>query len=268
MDIRFDGFELKFIIAVGFLLVAGAFNFFERCARFANVCCVIGLWLLLGMVSIIFCYMFATLKIPLYDKELSMLDKALGFDWLSYYHFGTRQEIVNKVLKAAYSSLGVQTLLTVLFLAFRRKFARNLELVWITLVALLLTAAISGLIPAVGALYYYQIGLEHAVHLQDYFALRTGEPMRFALENVRGIITFPSFHTSSAILLMYAHRGERSVYLFVPANILMLLATPIFGGHYLVDLLGGLAVAVVSIFAVQYAKASKPRMQSDWQKKA
>ena len=255
VDINFEGFESKFFSAFVLLVISGVFGYLGKYSRLENVCCVMGIWLLLGMASIIFCYMFATLRFPLYDKQLSALDKAFGFDWVSYFNFCIRHQFVNKVLRVAYSSLGWQTIFTISFLAYRRKFTKNIELVWITLVSLLITTAVSGIIPACGTFYFYGVGLENAVHLKDYFSLRTGEPLRFALDNIHGIITFPSFHTASAILLTYAHRGERSFYLFLLANILMILATPVFGGHYLVDVLGGGVVAVFSIFLVQYLKA-------------
>ena len=65
------------------------------------------------------------------------------------------------------------------------------------------------------------------------------------------LLTFPSFHAVSAALYVWACwpiRWLRGVGLI--GNTVMLAATPIGGGHYFVDVIAGLVVAVASIYAV------------------
>jgi membrane-associated phospholipid phosphatase len=142
-----------------------------------------------------------------------------------------------------------------LYFSHSRKDDRNDELFWTAAISLAITGVLSGIFPAAGALHHFRIGLEHAVHLHDFFALRDRTVTTFALSHMEGIVTFPSFHTVCAILLMYVFRGTR---IFIPVvwlNALLLLSTPIFGGHYLVDMVGGGVVALLAIYAANFARA-------------
>jgi hypothetical protein len=69
-------------------------------------------------------------------------------------------------------------------------------------------------------------------------------------EGLVGIVTFPSFHAAAAVLYLWA---LWCVWWMRPlallANGAMLLATPIGGGHYFVDVFAGMAVAVLAIAA-------------------
>ena len=68
-----------------------------------------------------------------------------------------------------------------------------------------------------------------------------------------GIVTFPSFHAATAALYLWAFwpvRWFRPV--AVVANVGMLLATPLGGGHYFIDVFAGIAVAAAAIIAAQW----------------
>jgi membrane-associated phospholipid phosphatase len=81
--------------------------------------------------------------------------------------------------------------------------------------------------------------------------MRNGGSASFALGQLRGIVTFPSYHTVLAILFTYAHRSRRSFPVFLIINCLMLVSIPSEGGHYLSDVLAGAGLAVVAIVAAR-----------------
>ncbi|MGI9368651.1 MAG: phosphatase PAP2 family protein, partial [Ruegeria sp.] len=61
-----------------------------------------------------------------------------------------------------------------------------------------------------------------------------------------GTIAFPSFHTVMAVLVVWYLRGTS---LFLPAlliNVMMAPAILVHGGHYLTDMVGGVATFAVS----------------------
>ena len=63
-----------------------------------------------------------------------------------------------------------------------------------------------------------------------------------------GLVTFPSFHTTLAIITTYAVRGVR--YVFAPVcalNAVVIVATLPEGGHHLIDLVAGALIAAVAI---------------------
>ena len=66
------------------------------------------------------------------------------------------------------------------------------------------------------------------------------------------MLTFPSFHAVSAVLYAWALWPVRW---FKPANLFcntaMIVATPAGGGNYLVDVIAGVAVAILSVHAAR-----------------
>lgn len=83
----------------------------------------------------------------------------------------------------------------------------------------------------------------------------------FLIEHPEGLVTFPSFHTALAVIFAYSMRGIRYIALPVYAlNAMLILATLPQGGHYLVDVVAGLAVAAMSIKSVSWiARIRMPR---------
>lgn len=205
------------------------------------------LWVLLTAVGGVFTYIFATLNRPLLDVEFAKIDLAMGFHWLRFYAFVQSHHLVGTLLTIAYYSSLVQIFFSIIFLSHIGRDDRNDELWWTSLIALVLTSVLSGLFPAGGTLFYYSIGLDNAVHLPHFLALRDGRLTELVLGDLKGIVTFPSYHTVMALLLIYVYRKLPIFPWIVALNILMLISTPINGGHYLVDMIGGAAVAALSI---------------------
>lgn len=255
IHVRFIGVDLNLYFTLILLTVSIFYHSFRKDRRLFEVSYYAALWGLMMAVGPPLTYLCATFKFRLYDNDLVMLDRMLGFDWPSYYDFFTYNKTIAAIFLTAYFSMLVQLFFSVIYFSHIRKYHRNNELFWVAFISLVITSFLSGIFPATGALQYYDTGLNHAVHLHDYAVLRSGSFSEFVLRDMKGIITFPSYHTAAAVMLGYAYRGTR---MFIPVfclNILMLLATPVFGGHYLVDLLGGTGVAIMSILITHYLRA-------------
>jgi hypothetical protein len=111
------------------------------------------------------------------------------------------------------------------------------------------TMVISGIWPTLGPFAAHGGG--DVVYLRDVLALRAGGPWHFDLLAMQGIVTMPSYHTVQAVLLTYAFRRTGLVgYGIATLNVVMLLSISPIGGHYLVDMLAGGALALGAI-AVQ-----------------
>jgi membrane-associated phospholipid phosphatase len=90
------------------------------------------------------------------------------------------------------------------------------------------------------------------LHVADLTALRDGTLRVISLDRMQGIIAFPSYHAALAVIFaasLWTLRWLR--WPGVALNALMIAATPINGGHYFVDVLAGIMVAVVSVTAVR-----------------
>jgi len=253
--IRFTGVESYLLIVMILLAVSGLYSSVRKDRRLCEISYYVALWTLMMAIIPAFTYLCATLQFRLYDEDFVLLDRALGLDWLGYYRFITKNRALAEFLMTMYHSMIPQLFFSILYFTHIRKHDRNDELFWIAFICLVMTSVLSGILPAAGALYHYDIGLNYAIHLRDYFALKNGTISTFSIREMEGIITFPSFHAAAAILLIHAYRRTR---IFLPVlclNILMILATPIFGGHYFVDIAGGGIVAFISIFTTKYLRS-------------
>jgi membrane-associated phospholipid phosphatase len=92
--------------------------------------------------------------------------------------------------------------------------------------------------------------------LRDFPRVRDGSLRDLHIVDLVGIITFPSFHAAACVLYLWALWAiwwMRPI--MVVTNGLMLLATPVGGGHYFVDVFAGMAVAVLAIAAAKWLDA-------------
>lgn len=219
--------------------------------RIAEASGYVALWLLFSLGGCILTYLAATPALPLQDTAYRAWDAAIGFDWAAWTAWIRRQPELRDVLRLAYGSLPLQIAGTAVILAFAGRTARNRQLLTAAAVGLLITTLVWTLLPAMGpfALQPLPGTLPADIrYIPDVEALRAPGPDRFAVEELQGIIVFPSYHTVLGVLFVWAHRGLR--WSFPPVlllNVLMLASVPSEGGHYLVDLLAGLLVAAVAI---------------------
>lgn len=187
-------------------------------------------------------YLVTATNAPLADSALAAADSAIGFEWHSWAAWVLAHPLVHVTFVLAYGSLLYQLVACVLFLALRSSAD---EFLWILIVSGLLTIAISGFVPAIG-------NLADAPHIPHFTALRAGTLHTIPIgRGSQGLIAFPSFHTTLAIIVAYAVREIR--WLFVVAcvlNLLVILSVPTEGGHYLVDVFAGAALGALAIWAM------------------
>jgi len=82
---------------------------------------------------------------------------------------------------------------------------------------------------------------------------------------LQGVVQCPSFHTTLALGLVYAFRGM--VRTAKTINILcamILFGVPVFGGHYLVDMIGGTLVLVMSLAVTRAAPLAARRLSAGY----
>ena len=246
--------EYSILVVAGLLsLCVLFFGIFGLRSRVGVMLAYLALWMATRPVGLAFTYLLASLDLPLIDRSLDSFDRALGFGWLSWYNFVNEAASVKAVLFAAYASLSLQIVFSIIYFSHREESRSNNELWWAGTIALVLTTIGSGIFPAAGTFEYYGVtGGMRGVHLHDLYALRNGTVTSFSVDKMIGIITFPSYHTIITILLTYMYRNQRRMLSVVlPLNILQLLAIPSEGGHYISDILGGGAVAIIVIWIVQ-----------------
>jgi hypothetical protein len=219
--------------------------------RMATAATMLALWLAWMFAGAVLSYLAASFAMPLQDAALSALDARMGFDWLQWHRFVESIPPLDNLLRIAYFSMLPQVVLSIFPLSHADRREEREHFWWSTMTAMIITCAVSGLLPALCAWDYYRTSQHLNIHIPDLVALRDGTLGVVTITKLKGIVTFPSFHAAMAILLTYPYRSFRAFPLVVAWNILMLLSIPKHGGHYLVDILAGILVAAVSIQVVR-----------------
>lgn len=211
----------------------------------------------------VFNHLSMTTELPYADDLLARWDEALRFDWRGYFALAQGHRAMLITLSLAYMSLSL-----VSFIAFfalntmgdERRIRFFLETFFVTAI---ICTVIGAFFPAKAAVatYFGDVGkiasfreVPGVYHLEHLFRLRGDQPVTLNLDDMPGLVTFPSFHTAAGIVLIASFWRT---YLF-PAifaySLLMIASTPIFGAHYFVDLIGG---TVVAMLVVTYSAAQR-----------
>ncbi|WP_271572771.1 phosphatase PAP2 family protein [Bradyrhizobium sp. CCBAU 11386] len=204
-------------------------------------------------------YVAASCALPLQDATMEWLDRAIGFDWSAWRDALLDRPTAYRLLVVTYNSLFSQFLLVVIYFCKRDMVARIEELMLLMVATLVPTVLISAIWPTLGP--FAALAPNDSGFLQDLLELRAGGPLHFNLLALKGIIQMPSYHTALAVLYTYAFRGTGLIGWVVAAvNMVMLLAIPPVGGHYLVDVLAGGALAFGAIVVLRAARHGVSRI--------
>ena len=216
------------------------------------------LWLVFSVAGAVMTYLAAAQDGAVYDARLALLDAELGFRWSGWIAYVETHPLLKFAFAVAYGSLLPQVLFSVWWLSFLRWDQRNAELLANAMLALLLTTAVFFLFPALGPC----VGVPacHDAYVDDLVGLRHGDLPSLNMMLLKGVIAFPSFHAVLAMLFTYAHRRSPIFLPMAGFNGLMLLAIPSEGGHYLVDIIGGVVVGGVAILATSVLPPRVPAL--------
>ena len=188
---------------------------------------------------------------PLVDERLMAMDRAIGFDWLAGYQLVSSWPALKSTLSFAYHSLIFQGLYFCLLLGLMGRKDRLRDMFWLFLLSGLFACAGSLLIPAQGPSKLFDIET-HTGFMPVMEQILRGENLSFALSDMKGIVTFPSFHTAMALGYVWAFRGTGPIgWGIAGLNLVMLAAIPFIGGHYLMDMIGGAAAMLLSVGIVK-----------------
>lgn len=197
---------------------------------------------------------------PLADPQLAAIDAALGLDWLAYMRWLDGHPGLVAAMDLVYGSLSFYSCVAFLILLAARGPERAREFVLLFLAMAVASIVIGMFVPATGAMVHYapDPGLFQAIRADagTYFwpplqQLRSRPDLSLDLANLPGLVALPSFHTAMGVAMIWCSRG--GLRLFIPSlavNLLMIASTPLFGGHYFVDVFAGAALAAAAAWAL------------------
>ncbi len=211
------------------------------------------LMLAFGYVAVIFQYLCVTLNAPLLDSTLVAFDRGLGFDWLGLYRWETRHGMVFTLLNYIYLSYLPQIVLTLLILCLCRQTARAAEFALLFMLSALGVTLISARFPASSPwLHFGLVGHYEASAVSYLYPLRDGLMKVLRTGHPQGLVSVPSLHTIAAVLLVYAVRGLPWLLPFsAMLNVAMIFSALVTGGHYLADIIAGLAFVTPLVLAAR-----------------
>ena len=247
-------------IMLGILGVGGCFYTFIRPrADFASAIFNFMLLQLFLFYSGILSYLGTRASLPEVDHQLAAWDKALGLDWPGFVYWAASQPLICDWAVIVYDKpFFVLPFMIMALLVLTKKAHRFEELVSFTLITMLITLIIGTLMPAGSPYAYHGISVDitakfHAIADATYnnffYQVRSGQIRAMDMENRQGLIAFPSYHTVVALMLtLYVRDFAGSIGPMALVSLGIILATPLIGGHYFVDILGGIVVAMVAFW--------------------
>jgi membrane-associated phospholipid phosphatase len=238
--IEWRSFELPVGVSVIFLVLGWAST--GRSSALARTGYAVACILLMSHGAVTLSYVVGSWGGPFRDNILRGADAQLGFSWMVWNRWLVSHPTLNAFLSWIYPQVILATIAVTLVVAMERDARPFLRAI---AVAFGFTLAGMLLVPAAG-----NDLADPSVSVR--IALEAGTFRHYDIARAAGLVTMPSFHAVLAVLCALACWPLR--WLRWPAmvyNAVMLVATVRAGGHYLVDVLAGIAVAIGSAWLVR-----------------
>jgi PAP2 superfamily len=209
---------------------------------------------LLYLVTTILCgiiaaYAMQRFAFPLQDRFLAAADAALGLNWADFAYWVDGHLRIQRLFHFAYHTIAIQIALPLVVLALSNQLNEIRSYLLAFAIAFIVTIFISALMPAVGPVVFVDrdsfeiLKFTGATPVEHLARLRAAGPLIFT-DAPGGIATFPSFHTTVAVLTPLTVRRHYRIFI-----VLLVLDTAMLGGtitegaHYYIDVLAGGAMA-------------------------
>lgn len=264
--LEFGSTTKPFILAIIATFIAAGFSI-RKMDYLAIAIFSAAFFVLFGKAANVLNYLSHASGMPLADQMLANIETSIGINWLSILEYFNTHPLLAKTTMMTYDYLRLWSFMTVIALLVMQKHERLREFIILFAISATATIIIGAFLPAGGTYHYYQpnIALMNNINpgagrffLPQLLAIHDGSLTHINLGKVVGLITFPSFHVIMALLMAWA---MRKTILFVPAALIssgIIVGTPVFGGHYFPDLIGGAIVTTFSIIAYYRWAGRKP----------
>jgi membrane-associated phospholipid phosphatase len=213
-------------------------------------------------------YALQRFAFPLQDRFLAAADITLGLSWLDYAHWVDRHAPIQAALHFAYDSIAVQIALPVIILALSNRLDDLRIYLLGFAIAFIVTIIISALMPAAGPIVsadraaFGLLRFTGATPIDHLTRLREAGSLVMS-DFPGGIATFPSFHSTVAVLTPLALRGyPRILAALLIFNGAMLAGTVTEGAHYFSDVLAGIGMAFFGYCLARYVVRAEDRLFS------
>jgi len=207
--------------------------------------------LLCGLVSC----MGLRLGLPIADGWLARGDALAGFDVRMVSEYVAARPALSSLLHFAYNISGPLCIAAVGWNLYRGDRLRLWQVVATIVAAMQITALLSVLFPAQGA--SVSLGLDSlqgnglpygagTYSVAEFWHFYSGSDLLVTLGDLNGIVCFPSFHTVMALVILQGFATSPVKWAALAWSALTIVSTVPMGGHYVIDLMGGILVWIVA----------------------
>ena len=271
---------VHFDIDIGAYLILGALSaalagggiFYDRVrkdARLSAMLLATGFLVSFSAGFSVLNYFLLTVAGPRIDLALAHADRLMGINWPAIMGFMSRYPGPNLILQIAYVSLLPQIALLIALLGWKARGEEISALCLAISIGAMATVFFWAFFPSFGAFTVYHLDPQIAGRLSlaldaryghDLMNLLATGPGHISPRELKGLVGFPSFHTALAVMVMwYARRLMIVRWPIWALNIAVIVSTPIQGGHHVVDVAGGLAIAALAIALTEQIRAAAAR---------
>jgi len=247
-------------IAWSLVLLSGAAFYRWRNAEKAVNLCMITFWT--GLFGILYKFpMFIACRshVEPNDGLLAAMDRAIGIEVPEVLKAMGNFPSLNRFLTACYGSLIALMTIAIIVPPLHGKMRQAKEYILATLMSAIIGIPLFSVFQAVGPWvhYGYQPVIAQEKYLKTFYEIKTAGVYELDINYSNGLICFPSYHTILAILAATAL--WKIPYVRIPAAILAILiivSTVTTGTHYVVDVVAGVFVTILSVLAARlYTRA-------------
>lgn len=252
------------LMGLALLFLAGFCHYRGHDWRLKDSASIIGLGiaglLLVGLVSVI----GLRLGLPLADPLLARADALLHFDTPAAVRFTASQPLAADLLHLAYNISGALCLAAIGWRLVQGNRAALWMFITTVIVAMQITAVVSIMFPARGAILSFGLDALQAHGLPAGAGSYSAEAFAYfysgldplvTLSKMNGIVTFPSFHTVLALMIVQGFWDTPARFFAVGLCALTIVSTVPMGGHYVIDLFGGFLVWLGAYSVARWALA-------------
>ena len=270
-----DGAAFGFLAVISFALVGGGV-FYDRVRKDERLSTMLYGTAFLIVFSAAFSalnYLLLTVAGPRIDGPLAAADRAIGIDWPAMMAARAEHQRVNLVLQLCYVSVMPQIAILVIALSGSKHRETIYRLCLSIAAGAILTVFFWTAFPSFGAFSVYELAPTVARRLalaldghyaHDLVGLLKSGPGLISPRSAKGLVGFPSFHGALAILVAwYAWPLKALRWPALVLNTLVLVATPIQGGHHVVDVFAGFAVAAAAVVITNRVARIAPKPATD-----
>lgn len=245
------------------LLLGALFYRWRREEKLLNLV-MVTFWAVLFSTLHLFPMFIATrFSVNLSDGLLARFDRALGVEVPTVLAWMGHNPVLRSSLGVCYSTLILLMTIAIVVPPLRGDMRAAKQYAIACVVSAMISMPLFGVFQAVGPWihYGYSPQLDQSNYLNMFHKLKSSGPALLDVSFRDGLICFPSFHTVLAVLAAYAL--WRIPYLRWTTAIwatLIVVSTVTTGTHYVIDVVAGVAVAVLSIGAARGYSALESRL--------